>query len=278
MNHRIAAVTGRVVPRHPRQRDGSRLSPARHDSDGGGDRRGSGRAIRGAGADGGGASRRGERSPPPPAPPRPPLGRDRLGGGVAVPFETGGRLAPPCPDSSMSPRLDGEDEDSGFGEGRARCSVARADPAAGRRGGGSDDDGGDEGGGGPANPSPVQRRSVTFAAATDFARGRRPALRESLPHERPRDDVRHDYTRVGGPIAPKARLDANVINDMLAEMARLWHAGDHGRAEDIDHRLHLAGVRLNKIQREWRADGGAWAGVSAACRRVLQHRLRADCA
>ena len=52
MNHRIAAVTGRVVPRHPRQRDGSRLSPARHDSDGGGDRRGSGRAIRGAGADG----------------------------------------------------------------------------------------------------------------------------------------------------------------------------------------------------------------------------------
>ena len=218
--------------------------------------------------------RDGARRPPEPPPRpawhsrhgRPPPPSEREPGGLTAQVEAEGRPAPQKFNSNDNARVNGggEGSSSSLGGRNARGGIVRAAPVAGSSGGAGNDSNTHKSRGPPAKTQPAKRR-VTFAShiatTTEFARQRRPSPPIPPHPERPRERVGHGYTQVGGPIGPNVKLDASAIDSMLAESTCLRSTRDYGRADAIDQQLFRAGVRINTMRKEWRADGGTWEGV-----------------
>lgn len=69
----------------------------------------------------------------------------------------------------------------------------------------------------------------------------------------------HDYQRTGGPMHTSCQLSENEIHSLLAERLQCKLDRNYKKADNIQHMMWDAGVRIHDGRRQWRYDGGSFA-------------------
>ena len=91
----------------------------------------------------------------------------------------------------------------------------------------------------------------------------------------------HDYQRTGGPMHASCQLSENEIHSLLAERLQCKLDRNYKKADNIQHMMWDAGVRIHDGRRQWRCDGGSFAdddgsdaGGRHAKKRMQQQRKK----
>ena len=92
----------------------------------------------------------------------------------------------------------------------------------------------------------------------------------------------HDYQRTGGPMHASCQLSENEIHSLLAERLQCKLDRNYKKADNIQHMMWDAGVRIHDGKRQWRYDGGSFsddddgsdAGGRHAGKRMKQQRKK----
>ena len=69
----------------------------------------------------------------------------------------------------------------------------------------------------------------------------------------------HDYQRTGGPMHPSCQLSEKEIHSLLAERLKCKLDRNYQKADNIQHMMWDAGVRIHDGRKQWRYDGGSFA-------------------
>ena len=69
----------------------------------------------------------------------------------------------------------------------------------------------------------------------------------------------HDYQRTGGPMHPSCQLSEKEIHPLLAERLQCKLDRNYQKADNIQHMMWDAGVRIHDGRKQWRYDGGSFA-------------------
>ena len=93
----------------------------------------------------------------------------------------------------------------------------------------------------------------------------------------------HDYQQTGGPMHASCQLSENEIHSLLAERLQCKLDRNYKKADNIQHMMWDAGVRIHDGKRQWRYDGGSFsddddngsgAGGRHAGKRMKQQRKK----
>jgi len=69
----------------------------------------------------------------------------------------------------------------------------------------------------------------------------------------------HDYQRTGGPRHPSCQLSEKEIHSLLAERLQCKLDRNYKKADNIQHMMWDAGVRIHDGRKQWRYDGASFA-------------------